>query len=604
MSKNPTTKTRTPSKRAIRTKTEGEVIQKLNTNGKCFLIRPTGYGKTYFLANLTKHYNRVLYLCPNVTIIEKVLDILTKRAHLTKKERKVLSKTRVYNQVTLMTFQKLIRNVQKGNMPTDYDLIIMDEAHKIGGPKTKDAITWLMNTNPSAKFIGATATANRSDSLDIIGSFFSGIMASSYTLHDAFQDGFLQQPHYFCGVSDTDIAEDMKEAALTAGLDPKNPAIKKVLKRKAFEISDLYNMETIIQKACSKYVKDTTYMKYIVFFPTIAQMHETKKEVASWFQKAFPTHRINTICVSSQNTVEHDINLNKIKHIRRKKNAIDLICCVDMLSEGEHFKNLTGIMMYRVTYSSIKFNQQLGRALSSDSKHQALVFDVVDNLHRRGIFDLPITNPSKKKPTTKPASIKTTTPWMIDDDGNVVDENGNLAPFTMDDQGQIIDLNGNVTTMYVIPGTNLITTPPTPQAKMSLSMFGHEANYKEILAKSVAEIIHQDTRAALIIHFQAWCDANNIPNKSIEDMIRQLNAESKKQPSQRDFINSFSNLLKNKNLTYPLHDLQALTNYGTSGNTSQIPLVVCAKSRNVSVRAILDMILAGTSVISAKTATI
>lgn len=605
MSKNPVRK---KSKKAIRNRTRKEVLKTLGTHGKCFLIRPTGYGKTYFLADMTSAYTRVLYLCPSVAIIKKVIGLLIKdkqkrtKTTLSQTEIDQITKTRAIDGVTLMTYQKLVSEFKKGTLIPDYDLIIMDEAHKIGGTQTRAAISWLMSANPSADFVGATATPNRSDSIDVVSSFFSGIMVSPYTLHNAFQDGLLQEPHYFCGVSDTDIKEDLKEAALTAGLDPKNPAIRAVLKRKAFEVSDLYNMDNVIHNACHKYLDNTSYMKYIVFFPTIEKMHGSLPEVKGWFQNAFPTHRVNTICVSSLNKREHDVNLEKVKSIRSKKNCIDLICCVDMLSEGEHFNNLTGIMMYRVTYSNIKFNQQLGRALSINNNNRAIVFDVVDNLHRKGIFDLPVLKSKKKRGPRKTSGPKPTTPWMIDDNGNVVDEYGNLAPYTMDEEGRIFDNKGNLTNMYVIPGTNLVTAPPAPQSKLQLNMLSHEAGYREIIAKSVAEPASQRARLALIIHFQAWCDANNIPYSGIEDMVKLLKAESQKPTAQQTFINSFINLLKSKNLSYPLHDLQLLTSYGTSANASQIPLAVCAKAKNVSVRTILEMILAGTSTATAQAA--
>ena len=590
MSKNPVS--------AIRRKTSNELHSKLNTYNKCFLLRPTGYGKTHYLANLAASYGRVLYLCPRVAIVEKVLGLLMAKKSLTKKEKEIIKKTRVCGNVTVMTFQKLINAYKDGTLSPDYDLVIMDEAHRIGGAETQVAITWLMNANPNAKFIGATATANRSDSIDVISSFFSGIMVSPYTLHNAFEDGLLQRPYYMCGVSDTDIKEDLKEAALTAGMDPTNPAITKVLKRKAFEIADLYNMENVIHNACTKYVKDTSYMKYIVFFPTIDKMHGSLPEVKDWFHNAFPTHRVNTICVSSLNKIEHDLNLDKAKKIRRKKNCIDLICCVDMLSEGEHFKNLTGIMMYRATSSNIVFNQQLGRALSVTDNKRALVFDVVDNLHRKGVYDDPVQKPRTKKPGSQPTKVVPTTPWHIDDNGNVVDKDGNLAPYTMDDEGQIIDAQGNVTNMYVIPGTNLVTAPPITQTqtRINLNIITHEAEYREFLAKAVAEPASQRARLALIIHFQAWCDANNIPYNGIEDMVKLLKAESQLPTAQQTFINSFTALLKSKNLSYPLHDLQILTSYGTSGNPHEIPLKVCAKANNISVRTILEMILAGSKI--------
>ena len=94
MSKNPVRK---KSKKAIRNRTRKEVLSTLKANGKCFLIRPTGYGKTYFLADMTSAYTRVLYLCPSVAIIKKVIGLLIKDKQ--KRTKTTLSQTEI-NQIT------------------------------------------------------------------------------------------------------------------------------------------------------------------------------------------------------------------------------------------------------------------------------------------------------------------------------------------------------------------------------------------------------------------------------------------------------------------------------------------------------------------------
>ena len=75
-----------------------------------------------------------------------------------------------------------------------------------------------------------------------------------------------------------------------------------------------------------------------------------------------------------------------LKDLKYKKNRVDLIFSVNMLNEGYHIDDLTGIFMYRGTQSDIVYIQQLGRVLSSGSANNGIVFDVVDNLHRKSLY--------------------------------------------------------------------------------------------------------------------------------------------------------------------------------------------------------------------------
>lgn len=91
--------------------------------------------------------------------------------------------------------------------------------------------------------------------------------------------------------------------------------------------------------------------------------------------------------MSSENEKTKE-NINHLKDLTHEENTIDLIYSCNMLNMGYHIDDLTGIVMYRMTSSNIIYAQQLGRINNSGISKHGVVFDVVDNLHRKSLYDL------------------------------------------------------------------------------------------------------------------------------------------------------------------------------------------------------------------------
>ena len=162
----------------VREKTREDVLSKLKKYKKCLIIRPTGYGKTYLLTDLMTMYKKVLYLYPTEVISDTVKNRYADTNNLSPEDIETIKKAKSFDNVTLMTYAKLIRMSPEDLKKEKYDCIIADEAHRLGGAKTSSAISMLLRTLPKAHFIGATATPNRTDSLDIVSMFFQESCAS------------------------------------------------------------------------------------------------------------------------------------------------------------------------------------------------------------------------------------------------------------------------------------------------------------------------------------------------------------------------------------------------------------------------------------------
>ena len=587
-------------------KTLKDVLNKLKTYHKCAVIRPTGFGKTYMLTELIKHYNKVLYLYPSAVIRDTVVnryygslwdeksqDYIDEDGNILDPETiDTFKELNEIENVTLMTYHKLIRLMPEDFKAMDYDLILFDECHRIGGPKTKLAVSDLFTANPTADFVGATATPIRMDNFDVVSVFFSDIMTYTYTLFDAIEAGMLQKPNYcYCTY---DLETDLKDAALTAGEDIKDPTVVEVLKAKLIEMSKIVNIPTTIRNVCNDYAVDTNYMKFIVFFASKNHMKEKLEDVMIWFREAYPDHSISSLKISSSNKIESQ-NTDKLELLQPRDKHIDIIACIDMLNMGYHVNNLTGILMYRGTKSNTIFTQQLGRALSAGANNSAIVFDVVDNLHRKAVYELRSSLTTKTKSKTKKEKAKPTIFSVSSQDNTrivTIDDNGveHATAYHFDDNGNIVDYNNITSTLKYDAETNQIYDAGSADNKdintitsKCLNATGHMATYRELIAKAVAEPMTQRCKYALELHFRSWCQVHNVPYPISDDELKTMYGLSKE-----DFYKHFIAILQSNNIGYPLQDAAALLNIGTNNNTD-IPLAICAKARNVSIRQILDV---------------
>ena len=59
---------------------------------------------------------------------------------------------------------------------------------------------------------------------------------------------------------------------------------------------------------------------------------------------------------------------------------LKLLFCIDMLNEGVHVDDVSGVILFRPTVSPIIYKQQIGRALSASKSKAPVVFDIVNNI--------------------------------------------------------------------------------------------------------------------------------------------------------------------------------------------------------------------------------
>lgn len=484
----------------LRNETYQEACDLLDEYGKCAIIRPTGFGKTGILTRFIKsgRYQKILYLYPAEVIKNTVLNFYYKNA---------VKKNTIPN-VIFMTYMKLTNLSETDiNIFRGIDLIICDECHRLGASETMEGMKDLMELAPNVHLLGATATPERMDMIDEIAMFFDDHVTSRYTLHDAFQDKIIKKPYYcFCAFGESDprkLAQIKKDAMLhTASLNANDRKYATdLLNARMIEISKLSKMEYVIQSTLEETKLDTNYQKYIVFFKDFAHMRRAKKNVKTWFSKAFPNHHINELIISSE-TKEYRENVNKLDALVYREHTIDLIYTCEMLNMGYHVDSLTGIMMYRGTYSSIIYMQQLGRALSTGDTVPNIVFDVVDNLHRKSMYAMYGENFNGNSMMSEEEIEEYIELVQRTRDK---DEAGNPIALTAEETNRLIELSKK---MNMKRDEELGKRNCNSLSKEDLIVTSYSATYRELIAKTVAEPISMRCRQAWNRWLQKGGDAS------------------------------------------------------------------------------------------------
>ena len=474
---------------ALRQETYEEAMILLKKYKKCAIIRPTGFGKTGILTKIIKSNpkKKILYLYPTEVVRNTVLDF-----YYDDQRHKAID----IDNVIFMTYMKLTSLSAKDmKFLKDIDLIICDECHRLGATETMQGMKDLLELNPKVKLLGATATPERMDMIDEISLFFEDRVTSRYTLHDAFQDGIIQKPYYcFCAFGESDpkrLAEIKKDAMLQVEAMDANDRkyATELLNAKMIEISKLSKMEYVIKETLKETNLDTKYQKYIVFFSNFAHMRRAKGNVKKWFSEAFPTHKINELTITSE-TKEYAQNVNKLDDLTYQENTIDLIYSCEMLNMGYHVSDLTGIIMYRGTYSSIVYMQQLGRALSTGDAVPRVVFDVVDNIHRKSTYTMLSEQYQESEFITEAEKAEYI---ELVNRTHDKDKNGKPIKLTAEESTRLIELRRLLKYDNDVKLGKRGCNTLTPE---DLIVTKYAATYRELIAKTVAEPISMRCRQA------------------------------------------------------------------------------------------------------------
>lgn len=332
-----------------------------NSSKKVAVVHATGTGKSYIIINLLSDYidKKCLVLAPSKYILDEIKSKFPWTFQNTK----------------LMTYAKLAKLTEIEDLK--FDFIVLDEFHRCGAKEWGKGVQNLLNINYDAYIFGTTATPIRylDNNKDMATQLFDGKVSSNITLADAIAKNILPMPTYVTAIYTIDnVLNELKDMITISDSPEKDSLLTRVLDyKKKWEIS------RGIPEIINKYIKKQNN-KFIVFCEDKKHLTNMEWLVKKWFAEAKPDIRVREYrVVSGDKQSENDLISFRSAS---SKNEIHLLFSIDMLNEGLHIDDISGVILLRNTTSPRVFYQQIGRAIQTGRMDKKpLILDFVNNFN-------------------------------------------------------------------------------------------------------------------------------------------------------------------------------------------------------------------------------
>lgn len=336
-----------------------------NGNRSC-VVFPTGCGKSYIALKMIEDNpdKEILYVSSSSVINVQIREIIEQTYG---EDAKI-----ILSKVKFLTYNALSKIDTEEFEKLNPDMIGLDELHRAGAPVWGKRVNELLEKNSNAKVLGLTATPVRTDGRNMTEEICGGI-SYELPLTEAVARGVLPVPEYICAQylfeEDIQRVESLVEQV-------EDEETKQEYRRKIQEARRHLEQADGIDEILGRHIQKKNG-KYIMFCKDIEDIDTKAEQAGKWFAQVNEQTTISKI--SSAN--EEKENTKELQFFRRRSdNALKLALAVNMLNEGYHDEELTGVLMARPTMSEILFRQQLGRALSRDSRETPQIFDMVNNI--------------------------------------------------------------------------------------------------------------------------------------------------------------------------------------------------------------------------------
>lgn len=327
---------------------------------KIAIPRATGSGKTYIMGALAEQYNddKKLVLEPTRPLLKSI--------------KEDFDKFDIAN-TDFITYQKLICMSDEEIAAMDYKLIFLDECHHGTAPVWGMKIDYLMKTHTDSIIFGTSATTVRNDGVNVVETLFDNNAISELSLSTAIAKKVLPCPHYITAIYRLDDEFEKLKKKVESSTNTK--AEKKDFYKKMQEMKLHFEKSYGVPLILNKYIR-VKNGKYLVFCKDKKHLDSMRDVVIDWFHTAGIKDVHSYAVYSDYPDKEKDYK----DFCEDNSDNLKLLFSINMLNEGLHIKDISGVLMLRTTQSNLIYLQQLGRLVEAENLDKYLVvFDFVNN---------------------------------------------------------------------------------------------------------------------------------------------------------------------------------------------------------------------------------
>lgn len=338
-------------------------VNMLSATGKAAIVHPTGTGKSFIAFKLCEDYPQaaVCWLSPSEYIFKTQVENLRATG------------ADVPENIQFFTYAKLMGMEDSDLLDIQPDYIILDEFHRCGAEMWGDGVSRLLNAFTNAPILGLSATSIRylDDQRDMAEELFDGNIASQMTLGEAIVRGILNPPRYVLSVYSVQKDLDAYTKRIKAS---RSKAVRDAGERYLDALRRALENAEGLDEMFQQHMTDP-HGKYLVFCSNAQHMKEMMEKVPQWFGGIDPQPHVYSAYSDDPGASKAFAEFKE-----DESDHLKLLFCIDMLNEGIHVENISGVILLRPTISPIVFKQQIGRALSASKTKDAVIFDVVMNI--------------------------------------------------------------------------------------------------------------------------------------------------------------------------------------------------------------------------------
>ena len=347
-----------------------KIYESWKTKQSVMLQMPTGTGKTRLFSSLLKDLQRFadasgreincLVMVHRQELVDQIVKELTKSYGLEVGIIQAGVKQSPEKVIQVASVQTLSRRLHIWK-EKQFDVVIVDEAHHVPA----DSYRAIIQSYPNSKLLGVTATPYR-----LSGEGFTDIFEDliiSPSIKQFIDRGYLSRYDYYSVRSNSEVQRELDRITTFQNGDYTDADMTRVC-----------DNDHIRAQVVETYLKYASGKKGIIY--TINKVHNGN--LCADFNKV----GVRTVAIDSQTPSK--IREQLINDF--KDGQIDIICNVNIFSEGFDCPDIEFVQLARPTQSLSMYLQQIGRGLRAvKGKEKCLILDNVGLYNR---FGLPSAN--------------------------------------------------------------------------------------------------------------------------------------------------------------------------------------------------------------------